>query len=122
MKPERASFDRLLESLADGAPVDWAAVTGKAGTDAERRRCRNLRLVARIAELHRTIALEDGGMGITAPAAPESAAAPPGVWGHLRIVKRLAVGTFGELYLAHDPELDRDVALKLLRPDASDRP
>ena len=121
MKPERASFDRLLESLADGAPVDWAAVTEKAGTDAERRRCRNLRLVARIAELHRTIALEDDGVGVTAPASTESAA-PPEAWGHLRIVKRLAVGTFGELYLAHDPELDRDVALKLLRPDASDRP
>jgi tetratricopeptide (TPR) repeat protein len=36
-------------------------------------------------------------------------------------VKRLAVGSFGELYLAHDPELDREVALKLLRPHASDR-
>ena len=121
MMAERASFDRLLESLADGAAVDWAAVTARAGTEAEKRRCRNLRLVARIAELHRTIALEDGD-DAAAPAATGSASAPPETWGHLRIVKRLAVGTFGELYLAHDPELDRDVALKLLRPGASDRP
>ena len=66
MHPERDNYQALLESLADGVEVDWSALDSAATTDAERRRYRNLRLVARVAELHRTLALDDeewGGIG-----------------------------------------------------------
>src|SRR5882672_4596956 len=116
MLPERDQYESLLESVADGAEVDWAALDAAAATSAERNRYRNLRLVARVAELHRTLDLEkeEHPFPNLDQAAP---AADPQTWGHLSIASRLASGAFGQLYRAHDPQLNRQVALKLLRSD-----
>jgi len=116
MLPERDPYQSLLESVADGADVDWAALDAAAATSAERKRYRNLRLVARVAELHRTIVLEQPDQAITHLDA-EVSSADPVAWGHLSIASRLASGAFGQIYRAHDPQLDRAVALKLLRSD-----
>ena len=107
----------MLESLADGVEVDWAALETFTASDVERRRYRNLRLVARVAELHRTLVLIDDD----APAAGPDGATPrdPGAWGHLEVQERIAGGAFGDVYRARDPHLNREVALKLLRLDVS---
>ena len=65
MSAERATYQHLLESLADGRPIDWAELGAQTSSGAERRRFSNLRLVARIAELHRTISIRDGGEDAT---------------------------------------------------------
>jgi hypothetical protein len=64
MTPDRvprddAAYEALLESLADGVDLDWKALDQAATTDVARRRYRNLRLVARLAELHRTLKADD---------------------------------------------------------------
>jgi len=116
MKPERAEYQAVLESLADGVEIDWAALDTFTTSDAERRRYRNLRLVARVAQLHRTLVMDE-----QSPAADPNAhlLATPCGWGHLEVQERIAGGAFGDVYLARDPHLNRDVALKLLRLDAS---
>src|SRR5262245_39999085 len=115
MLPERDQYESLLESVADGAEVDWAALDAGAATSAQRQRYRNLRLVARVAELHRTLVLEKDDRPLAnLEAAP---VADPQAWGHLSIASRLASGAFGQIYRAHDPQLNRPVALKLLRSD-----
>ena len=37
--------------------------------------------------------------------------------GRYEICSRLGAGGMGEVYLAHDPKLDRKVAIKILPPD-----
>jgi serine/threonine-protein kinase len=111
------NYEALLESLADGVEIDWAALDAAATSSDERRRYGNLRLVERVAELHRTLVLEEDAPAHAArPAAPT---ADPATWGHLSIRTRLASGAFGQIFRAHDPQLSRDVALKLLRGDIS---
>jgi len=113
MRPEPVAIQDLIESLADGTPVDWAGLEAGAKNDQERRTFRNLRLVARVADLHRTLSVSDDVSETTlAPELPDA----PHVWGHLQVGEQLARGNFGDLYHAVDPKLDRDVALKLIRP------
>ena len=118
MNPERDNYQALIESLADGVEVDWSALDSAATTDAERRRYRNLRLVARVAELHRTLVLDDeNGAASASHVADKAPADDPTTWGHLSVHARLAAGAFGRIYRAHDPQLNREVALKLLHGD-----
>ena len=118
MTPERDDYQAALESLADGVPVDWASLESSTTTSADRRRYRNLRLVARVAELHRTLTLEEERL--LPPGDRELEPAPaPSTWGHLHVGERLASGAYGEIYVAHDPQLNRNVALKILRRGAA---
>ena len=118
MNPERDQYQALLESLADGTDVDWAALDAGAATSADRTRYRNLRLVARVAELHRTLVLDDEDVSIPVHDIADGVSDDdPTTWGHLSVTSRLASGAFGRIYRARDSQLHREVALKLLRGD-----
>jgi tetratricopeptide (TPR) repeat protein/predicted Ser/Thr protein kinase len=52
------------------------------------------------------------------PPAVEPAPAPGRVVGRYVVLSLLGAGGMGAVYAAYDPELDRKIALKLLRPDA----
>jgi eukaryotic-like serine/threonine-protein kinase len=110
-----AGDDRLLDvadSVAGGGEIDWAAAsTAHDGADLEL--LEQLKLIDAVARLHR------GGAALIAQ--DERTAAPLQVgerWAHLVIAERVSGGTFGDVYLARDTALDRDVALKLLRQRA----
>ena len=55
-----------------------------------------------------------------APAPYNPDVTDPPVIGKYQVIKRLAQGGMGTLYLAHDPALDRDVAIKVIRGDFDD--
>jgi serine/threonine-protein kinase len=94
-----------LKAIASGEAVDWTGVESTATDEASRDLVRQLRDVADIAEFHRRLH----------PATAVAESLPDGsVWGALTIRELVGRGSFGRVYRARDPRLDRDVALKLL--------
>src|SRR5262245_5113863 len=57
-----------------------------------------------------------------APPAQESAADLPQQVGRYQVRARLGAGAFGTVYRAYDPQLDREVALKVPHPDTLNSP
>jgi eukaryotic-like serine/threonine-protein kinase len=109
----------LLESVADGKAVDWESLAANADP-AEQRIVRHLKLLAGVADAHRSAPDETplsthGWSDVIDP----GGANPK--WGHLVLVQKIGEGAFGEVYRARDPWLDRDVALKLLKPSVAQR-
>jgi TolB-like protein/predicted Ser/Thr protein kinase len=89
-------LDRLAGAVLDSEDVDWADAESTAD-DTARPFVRHLRLVASVGQLHRRLQPSE-----------------PATWGHLRLIERIGRGTFGEVFRAWEPRLDREVALKLI--------
>src|SRR5262245_23852990 len=119
--------ERAMEAVADGQAVDWSALEKGARTDDERERLKYLRLVGAVADLHRAIArsLEDSDeaptMSMPDRASSESADSLAQPWGKYRLVEKVGEGAFGSVYRAWDPELEREVAIKILHQNVSDK-
>lgn len=94
MKDER--WLDLAGAILDGSPIAWDALSEPDG-DSDPAALEKYRLLAEIANAHR--------------ATPGS----PDTWGALQLRALIGRGTFGDVYRAHDPALDREVAVKLLR-------
>ena len=94
---------RLAADIADGTDVPWSEVEARFAGEA-RELAHELRLLQQVAEIH------------TRSDAARPLLQPGTAWGSLRIVEWIGGGTFGDVYRAFDPRLDREVALKLLHP------
>src|SRR5687768_6181319 len=103
---------RLAGAIADGVSVgiDWAGAESSAATHEVQRAIQELRIVSDLAAFHRSA---------TEQAAPNAlrlaVASPRSRWGPLELRREIGKGSFGTVYLAWDPALEREVALKLLR-------
>jgi serine/threonine protein kinase/tetratricopeptide (TPR) repeat protein len=126
----RSETDALLDlaaAIADGADVDWGRVEDTLSESDQRRLVEQLRLIAIIAGVHRshddptepTTNPEGPPSGTTAKERLGHAASDLGRWGELILMEEVGQGSFGTVYRAHDPQLDRLVAVKLLRPTSS---
>ncbi len=102
----KASDDRL-ESLglgvSDGVELDWESAAAAAADEDERRLITNLRSLSLVAGFFRECHGE-----VRPLTAGER-------WGHLEIIEHIGRGSYADVYRARDTELNREVALKLIR-------
>lgn len=113
---EGARLIEIAGAVADGDPVDWEAAAPDPRDSGAFER---LHLLESVAAAYRA-ARETAGAeeGLVPGGGPE--ATQPVVlftWGHLQVLQKLGEGSFGEVYRAFDPVLERDVALKLRRAE-----
>jgi Protein kinase domain len=120
--PADDAIARAANDVADGRPVDWAALGGEVqGSEAlEQLEC--LRVIGAIADLHRSG--EESTQPLDQTAALDSSHAPPEnagePWGRYRLLGSVGSGTFGSVYRAWDPELEREIAIKILHRHVAD--
>jgi serine/threonine-protein kinase len=134
MPGDSGYLEKLIEKVADGQSVDWDALERDAPDEEARLMVRHLRLLAEVGDVHRS-QVDNIAEAPTAPAAPghpvdgdsgRRQIEPPSIgedvaWGHLRLVRKIGEGSFGEVFHAHDTWLDHPVALKLLKREAEAR-
>ncbi|HUE76247.1 MAG TPA: protein kinase [Chloroflexota bacterium] len=114
--------DRLADvaaAVADWQPLDWNSVESSAGNATERALIRRLRAISEIGRFHSDLTFDNTTSRSTSldnllPQA-ESENTTPVSWGPLKILERVGRGRFGDVFRAWDPNLDREVALKLLK-------
>lgn len=137
MSERKADLIDLAARVSDGARIDWDREERSAANEEERRIVRHLRLVDSVAGLHRsqtssesskdplemsrTVASTVTVAGDATIIASEAVDAAIEDWGHLEIREKIGEGAFGEVFRAWDGNLDREVALKLLKSEPSAR-
>ncbi len=107
----------LVEALAKGEAVDWQQAESSAASAEEKDQIRALAAIAEVATFHRTW-LAEGGIVGDLDEEEEQDDEVPTHWGELEILERVGRGSFGDVYKAREPRLDRIVALKLIRASA----
>ena len=108
-EPEHNSLVRLAGAVADGERIDWDRELDESPPEL-RGKIRRLRVAETIRGVYRSL----GGAEDPYSAEVEVEPATPLRWGPLRVLERLGGGACGEVFRAHDPTLQREVALKLL--------
>ena len=115
MRRDDHVLDRIAEAITGGERIDW---------DHEVRQHTNLTGQLGWLRVIESLGPESEAMESTPAGAPGRQAADepeaPTRWGSLRIVEQIGSGGFGDVYRAHDPALQRDVALKLMRPEVGE--
>jgi serine/threonine-protein kinase len=114
MKRDRVIRD-LAQAIADGSVIDWEHLAGD--TDAESQTLvEQLRRIADVAAVGRN----QGSLSSNGTTAePHPATTDMEHWGDLTLFEEVGRGSFGTVYRAHDPRLDRVVAVKLLQRTSS---
>jgi hypothetical protein len=122
--PADGMIGRAVEDVADGNSVDWDLLDSQALDEDERTQLKYLRILEGIANLHRSTQdpLDSAAEPTLADTATtvEPPATPARTWGRYYLQEKVGEGSFGSVYRAWDPELERELAIKILHGHLTD--
>jgi eukaryotic-like serine/threonine-protein kinase len=110
-------IDRVTGDLAAGRSVDWPAVIAAAATQAQRAQLESLRLIEGLrAPTDVTVSVNSAHDLVVGgpPAHHRVLSTKPVTWGRYKLLHEAGSGSFGTVYRAVDPDLQLDVAIKVL--------
>ena len=103
----------LADAVARGARVDWTKESTEIVADERRQMLLELQALERLMQVH------------GAPVDPTASGSDPSEgfrqWGNFQLREQIGAGRFGSVYRAWDPNLERDIAIKLLDVAGVDR-
>ena len=123
LEPEEDVVKQASEQIADGVAVDWDALFARVQTTEEREQLEGLRLLEDIARLAGEADPDETPLAGDALDDDEAEVQPDGSfgkWGKYRLRERVGEGSFGSVYRAVDPQLDLEVAIKILHERVDD--
>src|SRR5690349_14969729 len=116
---DRLLLERAIEAVADGETVDWDLLDSQASDTEMREELACLRILGDLQQLHASTAADDqptadadatSDAATETPPAPEQDSSPSvelGLWGRFRLLAKVGQGSFGRVYRAWDPNLER---------------
>ena len=120
--PQQPAIDRAIDGIVDGEPLDWDALDSQA-PDEERELLKCLRILGRHRGPPSLDGRRDAGGARPArrrPAEADASADSAESWGRYRLTEKVGEGSFGSVYRALDPDLQREIAIKILHSRVAD--
>jgi hypothetical protein len=118
---------RALDAVADGDAVDWPALLGGSENGEARERLKAIEILHGVANFHRDSSWQDAESSAAATVRPEPRSGESATreraetWGRYELLEKVGQGSFGSVYRAWDPELEREIAIKILHDRAGTR-
>jgi serine/threonine protein kinase len=117
-------IERALEDVSDGNPVDWNLLDSAARDEGEREQLKWLRVLDQMVGLHRSVndSIDEDSIGpdLVRRPAQRSANVESATWGRYELLEKIGEGSFGSVHCAWDPQLESELAIKILHPVATD--
>jgi tRNA A-37 threonylcarbamoyl transferase component Bud32 len=117
-------LDEAADALADDASIDWASIDRDSAPPEVREEAKWLRIIAEIADHHRAARRESADaetVAINPLLSVPRAAAATTAWGRFELLEKIGEGAYGRVYRAWNPDLQMEIAIKLLHRQVADR-
>jgi hypothetical protein len=119
------AIEQALEAVSDGTPVDWSALKSDVASDFDRDCLKWLQLLGQLDELHRTTPADDGVESSAGESRADDSTMVPApelaeLWGKYELREMVGEGSFGAVYRAWDPQLESELAIKILHQRTTD--
>jgi Protein kinase domain len=117
-------LEHAARAIADEETIDWQALVNSAQSPDERDELRWLRVISEITDHHgaaRAPVATTHEAAATRDRRPDATSEQPlRTWGRYQLIEQIGQGSYGSVYRALDPDLQLEIAIKILHQRIAD--